>query len=747
MAISEKHTLIELFTPKDDETIKLQSIEIPSIQRDYAQGRANADVTRIRVRFLSALYDALTHNAPITLDFVYGDINSNGKLIPLDGQQRLTTLFLLHWYIARHEGIENDEIEFLSHFSYATRYSAREFCKHLVGFIPADFTIEAISDDIIDQSWMPIDWQHDPTIRSMLTMLDDIHIRFKDTSGLWPILKDGAISFYFLALKDMGLTDELYIKMNSRGKPLTEFEHFKAEWENHIGVLSPETKQRVSLAIDTKWTDILWAMRTESETVDSEFVRYFRFLCDILRYRKGVNVKDDKGDIFDIEESLFGPTAENVLANVDFIEKGFNCWISTDPVTLFDTFLTTKGHTPGKVCTTGWRKDDGYSTNLFEACCRIYGDMLTTRARSFQLGHVLLLYAFIVYLQNKATILNDQFARRIRFVVNLTKGSEFEMRDDRMARNLAQVERIILTGSIPEELRNGGLNEKQINEELAKNDWLVTYPDLAESLFKLEDHELLYGAIRAIGLDHIDWTDRFYSLFKCNRGLVNRALLTQGDYSMSTRERYQLGSVNFPETTWRLIFRNSVESITNTRNALLSLLGKAETFTDEFLQSIIDDYLASTTQFDWRYYFIKYPAIHLGRYGMFRWNGHDCHDKSSYNILSMWTEKNISGRNWNIFLRLLSERIKEQHPGLSIHLGSYAFAGDGDKLELTFAGKLVAFENNALIVYTPSEDPTTGNRVFTELSRIQIRQTEDKKDIQDRIDLAYNFIKANLIPS
>ena len=51
-------------------------------------------------------------------------------------------------------------------------------------------------------------------INAMLNMLDDMHSMFKCTDGLWPLLEQGYISFYFLSIKDMGLTDELYIKMN-----------------------------------------------------------------------------------------------------------------------------------------------------------------------------------------------------------------------------------------------------------------------------------------------------------------------------------------------------------------------------------------------------------------------------------------------------------------------------------------------------------------------------------------------------
>ena len=74
--------------------IQKTKIEIPIIQRDYAQGRK--DKVKVREGFLGALEHALDGN-PIELDFIYGSKN-NDCLQPLDGQQRLTTLFLLYWH-------------------------------------------------------------------------------------------------------------------------------------------------------------------------------------------------------------------------------------------------------------------------------------------------------------------------------------------------------------------------------------------------------------------------------------------------------------------------------------------------------------------------------------------------------------------------------------------------------------------------------------------------------------------------
>ena len=90
-----------LFSPDGADAVT--SIEIPLIQRDYAQGRTDSRVTEIRDRFLDVLYDAVTGDANVGLDFVYGDVEG-GTLRPLDGQQRLTTLFLLHWYLGYRAG-------------------------------------------------------------------------------------------------------------------------------------------------------------------------------------------------------------------------------------------------------------------------------------------------------------------------------------------------------------------------------------------------------------------------------------------------------------------------------------------------------------------------------------------------------------------------------------------------------------------------------------------------------------------
>ena len=124
----------ELFGREKAGAPVVRSIRIPLIQRDYAQGRGGESVVRIRKAFLDVLHEALVGGDPISLDFVYGDV-TDGVLEPLDGQQRLTTLFLLHVYLA-HRANVLCEPHAWTNFTYVTRASARLFCERLVKFPP-----------------------------------------------------------------------------------------------------------------------------------------------------------------------------------------------------------------------------------------------------------------------------------------------------------------------------------------------------------------------------------------------------------------------------------------------------------------------------------------------------------------------------------------------------------------------------------------------------------------------------------
>ena len=121
-------------------------VQVPMIQRDYAQGRESE--VEVLNAFLDALQTALNLPSddpalPLNLDFIYGSAEGQEttRFQPLDGQQRLTTLFLLHWYLAWRDDCAQEFLEIFgsngeSRFSYAVRQSATEFYDMLVQFQP-----------------------------------------------------------------------------------------------------------------------------------------------------------------------------------------------------------------------------------------------------------------------------------------------------------------------------------------------------------------------------------------------------------------------------------------------------------------------------------------------------------------------------------------------------------------------------------------------------------------------------------
>lgn len=115
------------------------SIRIPKIQRDYAQGRDNDIVNDIRSKFVHDLVTAISPSgSTIELDFVYGSFRDDA-FEPLDGQQRLTTLFLLHWICG--VNLYDEEYD-ISKLSYETRSTSSDFCLELVKHSPKQFLDE-----------------------------------------------------------------------------------------------------------------------------------------------------------------------------------------------------------------------------------------------------------------------------------------------------------------------------------------------------------------------------------------------------------------------------------------------------------------------------------------------------------------------------------------------------------------------------------------------------------------------------
>lgn len=375
---------------EEDITGTICRIEIPMIQRDYAQGRIKeynkekqAIINDTGSRFLRAIFNALKTNSEMELEFIYGSVDvrpipkkktEEYVYVPLDGQQRLTTLYLLYWYMGMRElDCDNDEREvllnILSKFTYLTRSSSRIFCECICDGEKVkgiNFTDSSPSKQIENCPWFYKEYKKDPTVKSMLAMLDHIHSLYngEKAEGTVYLPRLENLKFYVFPLNKYKLTEDLYIKMNARGKQLSGYENFKADLINWMkSKNNPERENFCSdveyrgrrmkyymafaQKIDNEWTDIFWNVikndKEENKVVDGMFMRFlmrFFFNERILKLKED-NTPDEWTEYDKVVKYFYGDSGSDAKIGYnsnDFDDIYSHC-LSYDSIKKIEVFL------------------------------------------------------------------------------------------------------------------------------------------------------------------------------------------------------------------------------------------------------------------------------------------------------------------------------------------------------------------------------------------------------------------------
>lgn len=263
-------------------------IVVPVIQRDYAQGRESQFAKNVRERFVERLYEAVKEETknPLCMDFVYFE-KEGDKLIPVDGQQRLTTLWLFHVYhLTKENKMENKEnkeenkkiTKRLEQFTYEVRQTSKAFCKQLVEQRFEWFKAlckcereECVCEKVIcNQAWFFTAWRRDPTIMGMIRMLDTIHAKDQGKKLVANWWKGECLTFLDYTTQEK----DLYCKMNARGKPLTPFENLKAYIDKKLFEMTEASDKAYTAKwkknIDVDWADTLWLLTMKGATPDPQ---------------------------------------------------------------------------------------------------------------------------------------------------------------------------------------------------------------------------------------------------------------------------------------------------------------------------------------------------------------------------------------------------------------------------------------------------------------------------------------------
>jgi hypothetical protein len=740
-------------------------ITVPLIQRDFAQGRPSAD--EVRTSFLSKLKKVLIaedddhKNNRLHLDFVYGYIEGDSSFVPLDGQQRLTTLFLLHWYIACKEGqLKDSETQRRLHaFTYQTRESSRKFCKKLVEYQPAIDSATALSEDIRDASWFHLSWNNDPTVDAMLNMLDSIHQHFFETAGVWVKLSIGnRINFDFIDIKseEFKLTDELYIKMNSRGKPLTKFENFKAQFTDLLNNKEFEDEKltfdnaEVSLKdyfafrIDGEWTNLFWDYREKINT-DVAMVNFLSSISELLHYTD--NPKENSFT-FDLT------TLAAVYAkkhNVLFLIDAFDVLSKLRPLPKFfdELFYRRKTLVTDKVKLFG---EDG--TDLFFKS--ISGEAFNIKSR-------ILFFAVLSY-GKRCDVKNlDKFCHFLRIVRNMTNrsrqpaGNRTEYAPnlrlgsfgdyikfinafaDKIAASSAEtVHAVFLSGDWT------GFPKDNFEDEKVKTRLILENYSKKEQIFLLEDHRQIQGITDNFDLtapDIAPIVSAFYEIWNkdVRNSLVVRAMLAiSDDYPIKTHDNgiYYFGD----EDAWNKLFTNYEEG--NREDFALAINQLLQTYanlkdgtTEEKLKEIVG--MHQQTDRDWIYYFLKYPAITAKNndyFNLFTWD-----DNNTFNLKRLGSAGSnpLSAYHMNPYVLAVNKKLKGLEAHFVLKLGRYR--DDIGSLEIIGTANMYCEADDwELTNVQPERIPKNLYKKYDLKERAKGLLLKETNEF-DRIEIAVNF--------
>lgn len=488
------------------ELLSKYQIEIPIIQRDYVQGRE--ENKKIRKKIVSKFREA-SDEKPTKLDFIYGNIK-NDVFFPLDGQQRLTTLFLYYLYFAlRDNKLKEFEVnQLLSKFSYSTRVSSKEFFKKLLKTDVNIVNASSVSQLITNQNWFITYWKNDPTVISALNMLDEIHEQcFEATCDFENLKKEGnrSITFEFLELEKFGLSDDLYIKMNARGKTLSFFEKFKADLIGHIKKndweLNIPYNKRFSTKLDGKWTDYFWNKGENSQSFDYFFINFLhQFLITEIGTRSELsNQIIERYFTTEIENSIIKSISHEellarVISNVDDLQEVYVDEQSYNNLYKLLEQYTTVSKTL-KINSNLWINEFTDLDSLLSSSNRV-----TYPNRIFHFAHS-------CYLVKNTNHNNEEYNKWMRVVRNIITNSTIDTVET--FRGALQLINEISEGSgniyvfLAQVQLKSRFAERQVKEEIKKsillNDSFLSY----ENLIRAEDLRLCYGRIEFI-LNYIE---------------------------------------------------------------------------------------------------------------------------------------------------------------------------------------------------------------------------------------------------
>lgn len=550
--------------------------------------------------------------------YAYHDRELDGRFILIDGQQRITTLYLILLCLSVKE---NKSEYFKRHYfkdnspkvDYKVRDEAHDF---IVNFI--EYLLQSKDySNIKDQYWYYSEYANDVTIQSILNNYGTIKSYISSNELSLQYLEDN-IEFWYFDTNQSMQGEELYIYMNSRGEAVSPSESIKAE------LLKGKTEQEKHDWGEKweKWQDLFWKNSKNYQSADDGIEEFLRWIKIIeTTKRKTTNVTSQIASLRKIREE------KKVSKEGLTFEKIESYYIALMTVLRYKE--------SGK-----FKKE--WLWGQFE---NIRPGLPRANPTQIDVVDYLQLIPMLMYAERHPECSEEDFQRFARFFYNIRF---FDIISKNPYASLINIVILIenflndshtdvvnlinyrANGSFAniltdEEAIKLSLYKRQVDNDLRK--------EIERAFWIVEDHKFSDRKVGFIwecigfapNLDNLElfnldkfkvYFENLKALFNSPDDLLRRALLTKGDYSVWDGNTTSLNgsrhSFIAEEWRWRSQFtdnyRRSIFKQLIVQYSQLKI-NHPDSNRNKLLETIISTYLNSNPIKDWLYYFIKEPNV------------------------------------------------------------------------------------------------------------------------------------------
>ena len=348
-----KYNIKELFSNNN-----IESVIIPEIQRDYVWGKDQVEgllqsITDDFLKFqgssetitldamedkgienaLVEYYRTIKYSSSIGFIYAYSDFEYPDKYFLIDGQQRLTTIYLLLVVIAsRNEKFKEQFVKkYLrngkSFIEYRVREASLLFLNQAITHI-----LQKGNYDLKDQHWYYNFYQNDKTIYSIinnLRVIDDFLEKNIDPIDdfLYYLLNHVRFWYFDTNISEQG--EELYVYMNARGERMQSNENLKAELLSQI----PDPEKNGWGRKWEEWQGVFWLLRGEHENADNVFNEFIYCISGLENQKKGLGIfkkNFNKGHDYPTHPELLKCFENDGLVTIEKYVNALQLFLSDD---------------------------------------------------------------------------------------------------------------------------------------------------------------------------------------------------------------------------------------------------------------------------------------------------------------------------------------------------------------------------------------------------------------------------------